>query len=337
MRRWLLGLALGLATGLAACGEAHVETRLIQSQIEIATPPISRCMNLGSALEAYYEGEWGYTIRRRDIIRLKEAGFDTVRLPIRWSAHAAETAPYTIDPAFQARVDEIVGWAEEMGLNIIINVHHYDELNEDPDRHEPRLEAIWDQLATHYAGAPSSVIFETLNEPHTKLTTSRTDKLNQTLLERIRVEHPDRWVILATAFWGNLSALEESNPVYDPRVMLTYHEYSPYEFTHQGASWSNAKKTGLRWGSRADVSEMLSELDKAVAVQERTRMPVFVGEFGVYQGVPMEQRARWTRTLRQGMETRGLAWCHWDFAGSLNVFDMNREAWLPEMKSALLD
>ena len=121
MRRWLLGLAIGLA----ACGSAYVETPSAESQIAIATPPISRCMNLGSALEAYYEGEWGYTIRRIDIIRLKEAGFDTVRLPIRWSAHTAQTAPYKIDPAFLARVDEIVGWTEEMGLNIIVNVHHY--------------------------------------------------------------------------------------------------------------------------------------------------------------------------------------------------------------------
>ena len=81
-------------------------------------------MNLGSALEAYYEGEWGYTVRQADLVRLKEAGFDTVRLPIRWSAHAEETAPYPIDPEFLARVDEIVGWAEAIDLKIIVNVHH---------------------------------------------------------------------------------------------------------------------------------------------------------------------------------------------------------------------
>ena len=210
-------------------------------------------------------------------------------------------------------------------------------MNEDPDAHAPRLDALGDQLARHYAGASERVIFETLNEPHTNMTTPRTDALNKRLLERIRRDHPERWVILGTAFWGNLSALEDSQPNYDPRVMLTYHEYSPFEFTHQGASWTDVTKTDTRWGTREDVQEMMSELDKAVAVQDRWRMPVLVGEFGVYNEVPVEQRARWVRTLRTGMEERGLAWCHWDFAGSLNVYDVDQEAWVPEVKAALLD
>ncbi|MEL7285604.1 MAG: glycoside hydrolase family 5 protein, partial [Pseudomonadota bacterium] len=236
-----------------------------------------------------------------------------------------------------ARVTEIVGWAEDIGLQIIVNVHHYDAMNEDPETHEPRLEAIWDQLSTHFVNAPETVFFETINEPHTNMTTKRTDALNARLLARLRQEHPDRWIILGTAFWGNLSALEESRPAYDPKVMLTYHDYSPFEFTHQGAGWTDQTETGIEWGSAKDLAEMMSELDKALAVQERTRMPVFVGEFGVYQGVPIEQRALWTQSMRTGLEGRGLGWCYWDFAGSLKVYDVEREAWLPEIKSALLD
>ena len=82
---------------------------------------------------------------------------------------------------------------------------------------------------------------------------------------------------------------------------------------------------------------MMQNLGKAVAVQTRTRMPVFVGEFGVYDGVPIEQRARWVRTLREGLEERGLAWCHWDFAGSLHAYNLEQEKWIPEIKAALLD
>lgn len=322
---------------LAGCGSAtEIETDAAPA-IDIAQAPISRCMNLGSALEAPSEGEWGYIVRRADLVRLKEAGFDTIRLPVRWSVHTDTEAPYRIDARFLARVDEITGWAEDIGLQIIVNVHHYDAMNEDPDAHEPRLEAIWDQLSTHFVAAPETVIFETINEPHTNMSTARTDALNARLLARLRMEHPDRWIILGTAFWGNLSALEESEPSYDPKVMLTYHDYSPFAFTHQGASWTDQTETGVRWGTPEDVSEMMSELDKAVEVQNRTRMPVFVGEFGVYQGVPIEQRARWTRAMRTGLEDRGLGWCYWDFAGSLKVYDVETEAWLPEIKSALLD
>ena len=333
MRHWILGLAL-LFASCAPFAETEIENSAQQS---ISVPPISRCMNLGSALEAPNEGEWGYKVRRADLVRLKDAGFDTIRLPVRWSVHADLQRPYTIDPELLARVDEIVGWAGELELKIIVNVHHYELINEDPDTHEPRLEAMWEQLSAHYLDAPDNLIFETINEPHTKMSTARTDALNRRLLAQLRENHPDRWIILGTAFWGNLDALEESQPDYDPKVMLTYHDYSPFEFTHQGAGWTDQIKTGVRWGTRKDVANMMTELDAAVAVQNRTRMPVFVGEFGVYQGVPIEQRALWTRTMRTGMEARGLAWCYWDFAGSLNVYDVDNEAWLPELKAALLD
>lgn len=325
------------AAALTACAQPTEIVTHIDSELDLAGVPIERCINLGSALEAPNEGDWGYIIEQSHLGLIKQAGFDTVRLPVRWSVHAGLEAPYTIDPNLLARVDEVVGWAEAVGLKVIINVHHYDALNEDPDTHEPRLEALWDQLSRHYAGASDAIIFETLNEPHSEMTTARTDALNQRVLSRLRQEHPDRWVILGTAFWGNLSALEASRPAYDPRVMLTYHDYSPMEFTHQGASWSDYKATNVRWGTREDVAEMMTELDKAVAVQERFGMPVFVGEFGVYEGVPIEQRARWTRAMREGLEARNLSWCYWDFAGSLKVYDVDREAWLPEVKASLLD
>lgn len=322
---------------LSACGAAPANDTAELAQITLADAPIERCMNLGSALEAPREGEWGYVIRREDMIRLKAAGFDTVRLPVRWSVHADMAPPYTIDPALLRRVSEIVGWTQEIGLQVIINVHHYDALNENPDAHEPRLEAIWGQLSVHFAGAPDSLMFETINEPHTEMTTARTDALNRRLLSQMRPLHPDRWVILGTAFWGNLSALEESDPAYDPKVMLTYHDYAPFEFTHQGAGWTDQTQTGISWGTDSDVAAMMAELDKAVAVQDRTRMPVLVGEFGVYEGVPVEQRALWTQTMRAGLEARGLGWCYWDYAGSLKAYDVETEAWLPELKAALLD
>ena len=328
---------ISLAFCLAACSLAAEDGAPSDPAIEMSISPISRCINLGSALEASYEGEWGYTVRQEDLVRIRDAGFDTVRLPVRWSVHTQETAPYRIRAAKLDRVREIVDWAEALDLNIIINVHHYDALNWDADTHEPRLEAIWDQLATAFAGATEKVIFETLNEPHAEMTQARTDALNKRILSRIRRDDPDRWVILGTANWGNLDALAQSRPDYDPRAILTTHIYSPFEFTHQGAPWAAAKRTGVTWGSAADLRAMRADLDAASEVQTRQRMPVFVGEFGVYEAVPVAERARWTRFVRTEMEARDLSWCYWDFAGSLKAFDTEAEAWIPEIKAALLD
>ena len=155
-------LVAGLAVSLSACGPTRVEPVVMDSSLPISSPPVSKCINIGSALEAPNEGEWGYTVRQADLLRIKQAGFDTIRLPVKWSAHTTLDAPYQIEPSFLARVDEILSWAEQVDLKVILNVHHYDELNEDPETHIPRLEAIWDALAAHYAGAPDSLMLETM-------------------------------------------------------------------------------------------------------------------------------------------------------------------------------
>ena len=66
---------------------------------------LGRGVNLGNALEAPREGAWGMELQAEYFALIRRAGFDSVRLPVRWSAHAGTRAPYTIDPQFFARVD----------------------------------------------------------------------------------------------------------------------------------------------------------------------------------------------------------------------------------------
>ncbi|MEO1642559.1 MAG: cellulase family glycosylhydrolase, partial [Pseudomonadota bacterium] len=105
--KWIVG-GLALTLTVSACGPSEPRANAAPERA-IATSPIQKCMNLGNALDSpEREGEWGYTIRRQDMVRLRADGFDTVRIPIRWSTRAGTRAPYTIDPDFLARVDEVV-------------------------------------------------------------------------------------------------------------------------------------------------------------------------------------------------------------------------------------
>src|SRR5688572_16647338 len=90
--------------------------------------PIGKCVNMANHLEAPTETSWGRAIEDADFAVIKAASFDTIRLPVRWSAHAARTAPYAIDPAFLKRVKHLVATASNAGLNVILNLHHYEEL-----------------------------------------------------------------------------------------------------------------------------------------------------------------------------------------------------------------
>src|SRR5260370_26825961 len=74
---------------------------------------LSRGVNLGNALEAPAEGEWGLMLKEEYFSEIAKAGFQSVRIPIRWSAHAGKEPPYTIDAKFFERID----WAIQQTLS----------------------------------------------------------------------------------------------------------------------------------------------------------------------------------------------------------------------------
>ncbi|MEM5515538.1 glycoside hydrolase family 5 protein [Henriciella sp. AS95] len=329
-------LAIAAALMIAACSPG-VQVANAESA-SVKASPVQRCVNLGGSLEGPSEGEWGYTVRRADFKRIKEAGFDTIRLPVKWSGHTAKDKPYTIDPDFMARVKEIADWAIEADLQIIIDVHHFDALMERPEAQRPRLGAIWRQISEAFEGAPDNVIFELINEPRDKMTVRKTDSVNRELLAIIREKHPDRWVIVGSAGWGSLEALLKSRPPKDDRIILTFHNYDPYDFTHQGAFFANPPPpTGTRWGTRDDISRMKLGAKQARVFALEQGHPMFVGEFGVYEDVPLEQRAKWTRAFRETAEENGFGWCHWDFATTFKIYNQDRETWIHSMLGALID
>jgi endoglucanase len=86
----------------------------------------------------------------------KKAGFNSVRIPIRWSAHASTAAPYDIKMDFFQRVDWAIRQALSRNLAAVINVHHYEEMTQDPVQNLPRLVELWKQIALRYQKQPKS-------------------------------------------------------------------------------------------------------------------------------------------------------------------------------------
>ena len=332
IRTALVATAISGLASTAACNPADSTP-----QASSATPgPIERCMNLSNALEARPEGVWGYTIKKEDLQSIAAVGFDTVRMPVRVSVYAEEEPPYTIDRDLIRRMDEVIGWAQAEGLNIILDIHHYEDIYEDPDTETPRLMAMWEQLANHYADAPDSLIFEILNEPRDELDVPRTDALMTEALEVIRRTNPNRWVIVGSSDWGTLDAWLESDPPIDPRVIGTFHYYSPFKVTHQGASWmSNPPPAGRVWGGPGDHGELREDFEKAGAKAQELGVPVFVGEFGVYSAAPPETRAAWVEAVRSNSEAQGFSWCHWGLATGFGIYDDETGVWNDEMLGAL--
>jgi endoglucanase len=211
---------------------------------------LGRGVNFGNALEAPSEGAWGMTLESAYFDLVKQGGFATIRLPVSWTTHASKEAPYTIDAEFMERVQWAVDEALARDLNIIVNVHHYDELNKDPIAEEQRYLAIWQQIATQFKDYPDKVYFELLNEPHDAFNSD--SKIWNDLLVKalavVRKTNPDRAVIIGPNNWNSISSLSQLTLPDDPNLIVTVHFYDPFEFTHQGAEWTNpSPPVGTTW------------------------------------------------------------------------------------------
>ncbi|MCE9556717.1 MAG: glycoside hydrolase family 5 protein [Planctomycetes bacterium] len=338
MKSLLLAASLMLCTNVMAADPAPPPPS--DAEIHAANQRLGRGMNLGNALEAPQEGDWGVTLKPAYFLAIKEAGFSTVRLPVRWSAHAKADAPYTIDEEFAKRVDWAVDQATANHLNIVINIHLYEDLNADPDGHLPRLLGLWRQIAARYANRPATVYFELLNEPNDKWTAAKWNAAVGKLLAVVRHTNPTRAVIVGPVNWNSAKELEALElPTADRRLILTIHFYEPFTFTHQGASWipgSNGWK-GQTWtGTPAEQTAIRESLDQAVAWAKKNHRPVFLGEFGTYEDAPLASRVRWTEFVVREAEARGFSWAYWEFCSGFGAYDAKTDAWRKGLKAALL-
>ncbi|MGL4232837.1 MAG: cellulase family glycosylhydrolase [Casimicrobium sp.] len=311
---------------------------------------LGRGINFGNMLEASpVEGSWGVSLSDEIFDKAKEAGFSTIRLPVRWSNYAQTTAPYTISPSFFQRVDYAVNAAISRGMNIVINMHHHRQLcGETLDNGEPsvnasvldeRFASMWNQIATRYKDQPiDRVLFEPYNEPNTSCNGARWDTLLQRAMSEIRKTNPTRFVVVGPSSWNSPYALSGFTPPNDQRLIITFHHYSPFQFTHQGAGWAGGDSNS--WlGTTCCNAEQTKEVVQAMDVAKQwagTRWPLWIGEFGAYEKAPLDSRVRWTRLMRDEAEKRGITWSYWEMASGFGIWDPNARAWRTQLRDALV-
>ena len=150
-------------------------------------PKMKTGWNLGNTLDATggkkdlsSEISWGQPYTTKAMIDgLAASGIKTIRIPISWSHHIID-ANYTIDPKWMSRVKEIVDWAIQDDMYVVINIHHD---NYSKDAKMPPLSGfyptdenyensanfvcnIWAQIALAFNnGYDEHLVFEALNEP----------------------------------------------------------------------------------------------------------------------------------------------------------------------------
>lgn len=320
---------LGLVALIGCPGEKNISPLIPEQNPDpfAQNKLLRKTINLGNALEAPNEGDWGVVLKAEYFKIIHDVGFTAVRIPIRWSAHAAIDSPYTIDNQFFSRVDWAIHQAFNNDLAAVINIHHYEEIMENPVNHKQRFLSLWRQIADRYKNLPNTLIFELLNEPHGNFTPELWNEFLAEAIAVIRDTNPNRTLMVGTASWGGLSSLNDLQiPEADTNVIFTFHYYEPFHFTHQGAEWVSGSDAwlGTTWsGKPQEQIPIIQDFERVRIWAETHHRPVFLGEFGAYSKADMASRYAWTSFVAREAERRNFSWGYWEFCAGFGIYDKN--------------
>jgi endoglucanase len=270
---------------------------------------------------------------------IKEAGFSTLRVNLH--AFSPMDSSYKIEPKWLETLDWVVKKGLEAKLIVILDMHEYNAMADDPIGKKEMFLSVWRQLAPRYKDQPNEVLFEVLNEPNQKLTVELWNDYLAEAVKIIRQTNPTRTLIIGPGNWNGIESLPTLKlPENDKNIIVTVHFYHPMEFTHQGAPWSKNTKdlSGIKWtGTDEEKLYIEAKLKVAADWSIANNRPIFLGEFGAYDKGDMDSRARYTAYVARTAEKFGFAWAYWQFDSDFIVYDVNKEQWVGPILNALMD
>jgi endoglucanase len=266
---------------------------------------------------------------------VREGGFRTVRINLH--ALSRMDGANRLSEGWLGTLDWAVKNALANELAVILDLHNFTDVAENPAAFRPKIMAFWKEVAARYKDAPPSVIFEILNEPNGKLTPALWNEYWKEALGIIRESNPTRTVIVGPPFWNGIGHLRELElPAEDRNLIVTVHYYEPMRFTHQGAPWTQMKQlSGIPWGSEVEKRKVEQDFAGVAEWAKAQNRPILLGEFGAYDKADMESRARYTAHVARTAEALGWAWTYWQFDSDFVVYDIDKDAWVKPIWKAL--
>jgi len=331
------------ARGLAACLGATLVALSVAGRTP-AADAFAQNRKLGRGVNILgYDRIW----RSRDQARfqeryfgmLREAGFQSVRINLHPFRHMDPAQDHKLSDSWWSVLDWAVENALESELMLILDMHEFGAMGNEPEANKERFLAFWRQVAEHFREAPDRVLFEVLNEPSRRLTAELWQQYCREALNIIRQSNPTRTVIIGPAEYNAINGLAQLElPADDRNLIVTVHYYSPMDFTHQGASWAGRKdKTGVEWlGTDEEKAAVRRDFEKAQTWARERERPLLLGEFGVYDAAPIESRVRYLEFVARCAEEMGWSWAYWQFDSDFLLYFVERDSWNKPVLRALI-
>lgn len=290
--------------------------------------------NLGNSLDALggsgvgSETSWGNPKTTKAMIDdIKAMGFNAVRIPVSWGQHCDATGK--VDSEWMKRVKEVVDYAYDNGMYVILNSHHDDNSyyfigdcvnsEEKYKASEKKMTVLWTQIAKTFKGYSERLIFETLNEPRTKGSAKEwvggtpeewtvVENLNAAIVSAIRAtggNNAYRHIMIpAYAATSNMNVLRNMKIPDDDRVIISVHAYDPYNFAMNAGGSSDFSDN-----DRKSLDSFFGSLNKNFVDKGRA---VIIGECGCINKGNPEDRLEWVDYFIKGAKAYGISCFWWD-------------------------
>lgn len=303
--------------------------------------------NPANAMQA--ETAWGNPVVTQQMLQaVKEAGFNAVRIPVRWQCHITDAENMTIDPLWLQRVKEVVGYALAYDMKVIINSHHDMWLESRPTYHykeynNQKLTLLWTNIANAFKDYGYDLAFAGTNEVHvpnnwnapTAENLSVQNSYNQTFVDAVRAtggNNLKRHLVIQTytcnadyGVNGQLivpSDVEGNGKEY---MSVEFHYYNPYDY----CSGTSASEGGVyywgqayaQYGKISDSKEtaMRNAFQQVTDAWGSQGLGVVMGEWGVsdhwlttYKERMHENMTYYCKTLIIEARQQGISTFVWD-------------------------
>ena len=316
-------------------------------------------VNLGNTMEAcngsnrvpnrdpsVYETMWGQPVTTQAMVTgMREAGFKTLRIPVAWTnAMDFENGGYTIGGDYLDRVEEIVNYALNEDMYVIVNDHwdhgwwslfgHPEQAGR--DKAFEILTAMWTQIAERFKDYDHRLVFEGGNEEWGNRFNDRTPfspsggalsrdecykmltTVAQTFVDTVRGTgggNADRFLLIP-GYNTNIAdtcdnRFKMPSDTAKDKLLLSVHYYDPFPYAHDGSV--------EKWGTVQEVEDMSRTLGRMTKYTEQG-YGVVLGEWGVLQN-DNEDRISYYAHFLDICDLYGFVPLLWDTGEMYSKFD----------------
>ena len=307
-------------------------------------------VNIGNSLDSVGDSEtsWGNPkVTKELILAYKNAGFNTIRLPVTWRTHIDDDGKP--DTSWLNRVQVVVNWILEEDLYCILNTHHEQNwLNtgSDVDTVKGKFTTLWAAIANRFKDYGDHLLFEGYNEILKAESdwsgASATDYKNANILSQAFVDtvratggkNSYRTLIIST--YGAIHStygFELPTDTVENRLAVEFHCYFPQAFCFD---WG----TQTTWGSSSDL-RVVESYCKTFSGFVNQKIPVILGEFGAVDKDNTDARVAYAKTVATNCGKYGIKPIWWDDGTGNNKFGLvdrySYKVIMPGIVSALLN